>query len=469
MSVLLIKVLWYRIKNRDETISGINSYQSPINITEMIDMGSSQGIEIKHNKFNFLVKNKNGMFTENGEIMFEEQDQLKFYAIYTDDGEDVTSDAWNQTSIIEPSSTYLLGTYYLIDYTETHQEKAQRIKVECIDKTYVLFSQLISFSITPSDNLNAPEAIQKIIRLATQGKDGLYVGTGTDSGTYYDVQGDLISESGEITDERSDASAFPDINVSGVFKPVYDWVRDLSQIEYTNTVAEQADALLYGRPFIFWIDEDNEFHWVFPDDVEDSTLTVGTDNIFSEKLNKRIRDTINMILFSAGDDLNGVGIYDYFYDDATDAKGLKMRYVPMTNIAKDMLEEDYGASHNPTRASGKKYQYPSSGSYPLTPSWSSTTVADDDEYNSSLRVTARLRGKAKAQTITKKLGFARWKGTIVMKGQKFTTGNLILYNNPSQGIVNQKLRIIDMKHTFTKSGWNTSLDLEQDTEIIITN
>lgn len=481
MSVLLLKVLWYKIANRDETNSTLtNQYQTPVNITKMVEMSSSFGVDIKNNMLSFTLKNFNNEFLNtDGTIMFNEQDQIKLFAYYTDDGADVESSTWSLSTITEPSSTHLIKVFYVVEYKEVQNDSKRYLTIKCADKTYVLFSKLCPpLSIKPTDAMNAPEVIQKAIRYATQGQKGITYGTGSDAGVQYELKANLVSDtpSGYITSTRkatkedgtvNSDTTFPDINYTAIWKPIYEVIKELSQPEYTNTAAELADGStrVYGRPFFFWLDENNEFHWEYPEQVEDGTLTVGTDKILREDFTKKVFDTVNMIIYTAGDDLNGVGIWNYYYDTTTDSRSLKMKFASYTDIAKQLLEEDY--LKNTSRDAGAKYQYPAS--YSVTPSWSSTSVASDSEYNDSLRVEAKRRGRSRAEASIKGMNKSstRWSGNCEIIGTNYNAGDLIKYSSPNQGINLELFRISDVTHNFSKNGWFTTLTLEKDPEKVI--
>jgi len=476
MAILLMKILWYKIDNRYKSVNGVPEYTNPVNITNVVSASMTRGIDVKNNVFNFVVKNLYDDYVDdNDEIKFNEEDQIKVYAKYTEDGADIGSDAWDRTSPTEPSSDYLLGTYYVVQYGFQDTITKDNIRVECADKTYILFSRLVSESFLPSDNLTAPEAIQKVIRIATENQDGLYSGTGDNAGVLYDVDARLSSNGGYITDTRrgtredgttNTATDFPVISMAKIQKPVYEWIEDLSQPEQTNTADELTDGVaVYGKEFIYWIDEDNKFHWVYPDSSTTTSISFENDYVTRTKFNKRVFDAYNMIIYDCGDDLEGVGIWDYFYDDTSDIKGLKQTFKSMTDITKDMLDRDYQV--NTTRESGKRYQYPTDASYPLTPSWASTSVANDSEYNDSLITEAKKRGKTRAMKMTKKLANAKWKGSFSVRGQKFNVGDLLDVTFRRDGLVNTKLRVTDVNHTFSRTGWTTTVDLKQDAEAII--
>jgi hypothetical protein len=230
-----MKMLWYKIANRDETNSTLtNQYQTPINITKTVEMSSSFGLDIKNNMLSFTVKNFNNDFINaDGTIAFSEQDQIKLFAYYTEDGADVESSSWSLDTITEPSSTNLIKVFYVVEFKEVQNDSKRYLTIKCADKTYVLFSKLCPpLSIKPTDSLTAPQVIQKAIRYATQGQKGITYGTSGDSGVQYEIIANLVSDTpnGHITSTRKSTkedgtsnitTTFPVINYTAIWKPIY--------------------------------------------------------------------------------------------------------------------------------------------------------------------------------------------------------------------------------------------------------
>ena len=61
---------------------------------------------------------------------------------------------------------------------------------------------------------------------------------------------------------------------------------------------------------------------------------------------------------------------------------------------------------------------------------------------------------------------ARYKGMIERKGEISTVGNLIKITNKVTGQYQELVRIIDVRDVVNKTGWFTTLELEQDPAVI---
>lgn len=484
MSILLKRIIWYRL-------SDLNT---PIEITDAVDMNVGRGLDIKNNIALITLKNNAEYFksdgtkkfdyiNENGEIKFDEQDVIKIYLHYSDDMAEIESSEWTQRSTTLPNSDYLKGVYYLIEFNVESNIKNNPIKLKCADKCYILFSKLLAKAYIESDGLTSPEIIQKVIRFSSQNSKGIYLGTGSDSGARYDIQAELVSKGGFIQDTRKDTTekggvnadtSFPTTSMVKVWKPIYEWINELSQIEYLNTPDELTSAsdIVYGRPFLCYVDENNSFHWFETDDTvaEGNTISIGTtEGIYGYKLDKKVFDTVNFIIFRGGEDLYGEGTLDYYIEDTSNIKTKRMRVIAMTDIAKKLIQGEISNGNLVSNTSGSFVftgnRYNRNGT--VTPAWSSTSVSSDADYNNSLKTEIFRIGKARCRSLAKGLAHARYKGTMERKGAIITVGSLLNITNSKTGQKEELLRVMDVRDTVNKTGWFTNLQLEQDQEAII--
>lgn len=494
MSVLLKKLLWWRNQDRKIDSNGTFTYENPENITDSLDMTVGRGLDIKNNVVVFNLKNPAKRFDVNGNVIhkfvdstfkikFEEQDQIKLYLKYTDDMADVEDSAWAD-NVEEPSDSYLKGVYYVIEYKVKTTDKGTPIQIKCADKTYILFNRLLVEDIAASEGLTTPQVIQKVVRFSSQNPHGQYSGTGADAGARYDVDAQLDdSESGYIQEARrattEDGSVnadltFPVAALAKVWKPVYEWINDLSQIEYINTVAETAGTIVYGKPFIFYVDENNKFHWIEQSTTADETINIGiTSTIYEYNLDNKVFDTINMIIFRGGEDLYGNGTLNYEVDTTTNVKEMKMRVVAMTDIAVDLIEKEKAAG-NLTQDNATPGAFTFSGNFygrtggaAVTAVWNNTSYASDATYNTAMRTEIVRLGRIRARKLIQGLTGARLKGSITRKGTIVVPGSLLLVTNTLTGQDKELIRVQDVSDTINKSGWTTTMRIEQDSEAII--
>ena len=476
-------------------------------ITDAVRINVKKSTGNKGSGAEIILKNAYGEHIDNKQFKWKEQDTIQIFLKYTDD-----SGAEIDTS----ANDDLIMTAELEEYEANLDEKSTSWKLKCVDKTYILLNKLWAKAYLKSDTpiINGvedtsktgwtpPEIICNIINITT--------GKGDKSSH---VSAKLTTNGGYIQNTRPDDSTFEDLrtelSIAKVFKPVYEWIADLSTVEKTNTSAEQSNvvgtaSLVCKRPFLFYIDNLNKAHWEYPahnnttaylitvgataaigsatvyDIDSDTDVTyVDTDYhvIYGGKIKKSIFDIINMVIFNAGDDFFGNGILNYFYDPTTKSPVLKPVYKPMINIAREWkskevlrgLEEspvDYVLDNDTGTLLRESRKY--TATYPFKPEWADasaeTNVTSNTELNDSLRTKGVDDGKTKASEITQHRANARWKGTLSMQGENFQIGNLVIFNDSLHGIVNAKVRITDVQHTVDAQGWWSTLTVEEDADI----
>lgn len=273
---------------------------------------------------------------------------------------------------------------------------------------------------------------------------------------------------------------FPLVAMSKVWKPIYEWTTDLSQVNATNYGTEiTAGTYFFQRAFMLWVDKNNYLNWLPADNTVDRNLVVGTDQITDLPLEQSVYDAVNYVIYNTGDDMYGNGITWYWYDPTTNISDFKMRYQPMTDISFIFLRDDraINGTRNATPVDNIYKQFPTPGSYPLA-NWSfkvdsnawraldgstaRATIASDTEYNDSLREACKWRGRLKSQTITKKLFGLRYKGRIAVRGANYNPGDLIQLTNVNTGTVSQLVRVITVNFNISPGSYTTSLEVEED-------
>lgn len=467
MAILLKKIIGYRTSKAEN---------SPIEITDDIRTNIKLSLGGSANEAEIILKNAYSEHVTDGEFDWATEDTIKIFLKYTD----------STSAIIDiKSSDDLIVTLEIQEIEAMLEENASSWKLKCVDKSYTVLNRLWAKAYLTTDTHDVygsakvgwtpPEIIRDILLITTSNGDGT-------SG----VTADLVSQGGYIQDTRPDSSSFEslrtELSISKVFKPVRDWIQDLSSTERTNTDSEITGLAVVKRPYIFYIDENNEAHWEYPGttsaDYEmtiGATGVVGSDTvhhiIHGHSLTKSVFDIVNMVIFNAGDDFVGNGILDYFYDPTTKSPTLKPVYKPMTEITKDWKQKeiirgldagDYTLNNDTGTLirDGRKYD----ASYSFTPIWSSSNVANDTALNTSLRTKAVEDAKTRARAITTRTANPRWKGKISVRGYKYQVGNLIKFNNSLHGIIDAEVRITDVQHTVNDKGWFTTLSVEEDPE-----
>jgi len=482
MAVLKVQLDWYGNGGKDNAVT-ITDYES-INV--------SKGAEPKSNTMEILLKHpmKKWIDDATGLLMFNENDIFKLYAKNDRDNTGLDTSA---------SSSDLLLIGELQDIDTVLEDKKSTLKLKCVDRTYILLNRIWSKTYSISQEKNAPEIIQEIIRvttdLSTKSDNELFDDDGNKGGIY-EVDARLDSDgsgTGFIETDRpsqgtpdtdtslfpsGDNTKFPYISFAKSTKPVYEWINDLSTIQYCNTPDEQdptvtSASLVVKRAMRYYVDELYRFHWFYPTETPALYMTDGTITAISPDTSKHlinsikgkysVFDIVNFVIFRAGTDMNGAQILGYELD--TNALQLKPTFRPLVKIAEKMKKDDYDAGNLTRSANGdvRYYDYPAG--YPVTPSWSRVgAVTDDGNYNDEFRDEAIRRGKAEAKRIIFGANNPRWKITLKIVGENLTPADLIQYNSDKFGLIDRYLRINNIKHNITNGGWSTSLTLEEDEE-----
>jgi len=310
------------------------------------------------------------------------------------------------------------------------------------------------------------------------------------SGESYEINDAFIQHKRpDLGTPDTDTDLFPDSNnanfhfvgMAKAYKPAYEWLSELSQVEYCNTVDEADDedptaTLSVRRAMRYYIDERNRFHWFYPHTTPELWFTEGTTSavspdtqghkIIETKGKLAVYDIVNFIIFRAGIDMNGAQILGYELDRTSTSLSLKSSYRPFVKIAEHMKRDDENAGNITKSTQGDSIYYSYPGSYPVTPVWddSQREVSSDSEYNTNFREIAQKRGKARARAIIEGSLNPTWKLDVAIIGENLTPSDLVRFNSGRLGIKNKNMRINEVTHNIDKNGWRTTLKLEEEAE-----
>ena len=299
------------------------------------------------------------------------------------------------------TSDELIGTYTIVDYEMSPD--ARTITLTCTDKTYQMLSRIF----VGDETLPTNELVEKVVARINQ--DGY-------------TQTPIVTN---VATTKSNGEPFPTQSLVSATRTAYDILLELSGTSYTE------DKL----PYIFWFDENNVFHWVYPANVTVGTLSYGNQNIYEMKFQKSDSQIVNMVIYDAGLDKNDNSILGFaLKEDAGSIEG-KMIYQPMTKIAERF-----------------KALFQANGSY---------DSMTNDEFVSICEYVA----KSRAETIIYNWAKGLWEATLQVKGAKYAIGSLYTIEATLHGLPATPMRMQTITHTLDKGGWNTTLKLQQDPEV----
>lgn len=397
-------------------------FGTEIELKEFFSSQQSRGLEIKQSKAEFVLKNSAYRNKSAGESIFIEDGLIEVYADY---------------SPITRATNQLLLSGQLREIAPSLGSNGAQTKLTFADRTALVLGSL------HAKNYES-QTVDAVIR-AVIADSPISTGVTTNN----------------VVSTTQSGGAFPIVDFALTFKPIYDWISELSQTEKTGE----------DRTYIFYVDKDNDLHWFYPSQTVSTTIVEGVDEVYSSSFKKNADSVINMIIFNAGQDLNGNGVLWYYYDVQSRSNELRMKYQPMV----DLSTGQYGLFTREIAAGNLTAS--TTGTVPFqgllyTPVSSGTTsfgvaFSNFSEYNDAVRQFLKDEGQARSSKITKAFGRLRWSGTCTLRGtNSFVAGDLIEYTSKTSGLISQKLRVYDVTHSFTNNGWQTTLELREDEDAI---
>jgi len=196
-----------------------------------------------------------------GDIKFNEGDTVKIYVVLLEDNRDVN---------LSSTSDDLIMSAEVQEIATSGGEAGTKIKLACVDKSYTIFNLLWTSNYLEDGAFNtAPLIVKNVVQQAsinqTQNKLG-FNDKGEEVLNGLGIDARLVSEGGFIEDTRQDDSAFPITTLARVFKPIYEWVDELSSTDHTNDFdgGENPASPPQDRTMLYYVDEKNRFHWFYP-------------------------------------------------------------------------------------------------------------------------------------------------------------------------------------------------------------
>lgn len=376
------------------------------------------------------------------------------------------------------------------------------IKLTCNDKTGVLLSKAWAMSYTSQNPKKVNQVIENVIGH-----------TNPTGGTQITVN--------NVASTKSDGSAFTvDVNMTKIWKPVYEWIQDLSNTEYTGE----------DRSYVFYVDYQNDLHWSYPfqkpdiyldGGIDDSVTTINVDStsgypdngilqieyeqikytgktgtsftgctrgfgetdavahstgilvsaqvvqegrgdVLNFSIGKENDNSYNFVIYNAGATPEGYEYLWYKIDPSNEAKDFKMIKVDWKDISLNMKTDEY--NKDPTKwDDSRDMTYPNA--YPWTTSWG-VACANDGAYYDAFIAEQIRRGDERAMSKFLKTGQAKFSSDIELKGtMKYQINEICTVISATQNVI-KKLRIKDIRHLISKSGWSTTINLKEDEDAL---
>jgi len=409
------------------------------NYTELsiTDIDANIGIKTTKDTFSFKLPNPNQ--TNKDKVHIDDRIQIFFYTGSLNTSSDLIIDG-NITKI-----------------SQDINESQRMISVNGSNRTEDLLNILVQLSFNDYQK-DVSEVMQEIINKVNNQNSKI---SGEDKFISTDIQS-----------TKKDGSAFPKKIFVSAYKPAYELIERYSTDEYTE-----------DGGYMFWVDSNNVFHWTNKTtnlSSEDYKFDESQDNIRSLKVDEGTWDIFNAAIVDVGRDAYGHGNHTLVFNQISMVDvGTKWTFLDLSSTTPTLLTQEFedhpakwdtGSDGEPTGSFPNSYPYTCSF-YTMSDAYiegtSSWVVNSDAEFNLAIRRTARAIGKDKGQSILNKKGEKRYKIDCELNGTNgYTIGELAEFTIQSHNLENQKVRIMDIEHSFNKSGWITVLRCEEDPEIV---
>jgi hypothetical protein len=467
-----------------------NNVSNPITIADWTQISINKGTEIQNNKATLVIKNsqRSGLpdgtsqhsgSDEDGFIKFEQDGIIKIWATY-DEGSGLDTSS---------TSSDLLFVGDLIGTKSSQTPGKNPITLSFVDRTFTVLNRVWTENI---ESQVVPNMIQSVIRATTdhaiKPKDELFDVDGnsppTTGGGEFEIDARLTTEGGFIADTRTDDTAFPTATMAKVFKPVHDWVKELSGIEYTNNPDERTTTgYVQKRAMLFHVDELNRFHWFYPaGGTADHFLVAGAATAISPDTNKhyiyqseaerKSDDIVNFIIFDAGTDISGNTIQDYEYDPNAGTPIPKDSFRAYGDISLNMKDQDVQVGNLTRESFGDTVQHIIGTAFPFVPVWSlnasgtagvGTSVNSTATYNDAFQDAAKFFGKNRARAEIQGRSNLRLQDPVRIRGSSLIgVGDLVTYTSPAAGERKVDVRVKQITHVINKVGWTTEVQFQED-------
>lgn len=284
MTIQLVRVDWLPSgSDAGTTAITLNDVES-INVKKDSQAKESHASITLKNPIDKVVSGFNQPFTlynrDTNDIQFKEGDSIKIYGAEIDSFRalDTSADSADLIMSGEIAEVNVKGT-----------KTGAKVILKIVDKTYTILNRIYTNVIPFSDGKRVPDIVKEIVRFVTNNTESDPVSF-DDSGNLvtngiYGLDARKVSEGTSslpayIEDTRIDGTNFPKIALAKVAKPAYDWIQELSSLDSTNNfdgrdatlATDDSDAPTQDRQMIFWVDESNKFHWIYPKGVLTTTL-----------------------------------------------------------------------------------------------------------------------------------------------------------------------------------------------------
>jgi len=416
------------------------SWDSNYSVIILSDLDETEGLEANRDQFRITLDNQKNNLTRTLEV----DDRIEIY-LYRGDS---------------PTSEDLVIDGLITEINYSLGSGGRKLVIRGANRTQELLGSLVLLTFT--DNSKKPyEAIHEVISQVNNNNQA----------SSPNHPRHIFYDSSTVVETKSDGSSFNNNNFIVNYKTAYEAIQQFSGDEYTG-----------DGQYIFWIDSNNYLHWTYKSNQIPSGYTFSDNDgsIEGLEVTKGTWDVYNSIIIDVGRDCNGHGNHALEINTRSIIEaGAKWKFLDRSSITANLINAEFQADTSKWDVGdeGERLDnYPKDSAYPYTMQFeeidsngqetgSKWVVFDDNEFNRAIRVRARYEGKKIARNFINKHGELRYKAKIELNGTlDFEKGLLCQLTSKTANLTNQKLRIMEVSHSYNKAGWITTLNLEEDVE-----
>lgn len=218
----------------------------------------------------------------------------------------------DDTSFVD---TDILWDGKYVDHSKTFNGDGSSLNLKLVDWGYDVFNRFWSRNYADS-GLRTDEIIVDILQNTTEELGG----TGG-----YNV------DFSNVATVRNNGSAFPVVTPRFAGKPVYEWIQELSNIDFTNTSAELAVGPVVDKPMVFRF-KGNKAYWY--EQSPAGALVLDESEFVDEiSFSTQNEQAVNFLILECGEDFFGEPIFTYINDPLSTSTVQKDRYDTQQRIS----------------------------------------------------------------------------------------------------------------------------------------
>lgn len=409
---------------------------------DIASLSEKESLDVSRDNFSIKLENVKNVYTN----AFAVDDKMEIYMY--------------RTETPEPTDIIIDGSITEIGYDTS--EEGRMISIKGSNRTQELLGSLVLIKFT-NNSKTVREIITEIVSEVNNNNQAQ--STSHPRHIFYDDT--------TIVTTKSDGNPFTTKSFIATYKTAYEAIANFSGNEFTD-----------DGEYIFWIDSANYLHWTY------KTFQVQEGYNFTEGLNVEEMSidwgtwgVYNSVIVDVGRDCYNHGNHALQLNPQSIIEaGAKWKLLNREGITPNILNNEFAADitkwdyETAGGAPTRKYNFPLGASYPYTclfkeinTSWveqtNSWVVSNDAEFNNAIRKEARFLGKKEGKDYLISHGSLKYKAQITLNGTlAFEKALIASVTSANAGITNLPLRIMAVNHNFSKSGWITRLDLEEDDE-----